>query len=489
MTQVENVIVVVVDALRADRVGAVDGERGLTPNIDAIAEEGTAFDNTFTCSSNTDPSITSLLSGRYPLNTVYHHGKLVTDEEKRRVEALTPLPEILSNNGLKTVTVGQKLDRWHSRGFDHYREVDTETRLRSHLMDAARRVFDVVNSVSPSAGSRIRSAYNLSNPGMKPRVVMQDYDPTDLLSHLGSENFFGFVHLMDTHTPYLGTTEDFDELIETRDYPRESLDEFFAGRDVSDAQYERVANSLDELGLESPGELVALYDAAVRYSDRKIGDLVGELRRSGLWEDTALFVTADHGESLLEHGIYLDHHGLYDEVFRVPLVTNLGDGNDVPNLVQLIDIAPTVLDLLDLDGPQMDGESLVPLVRGDDGWEERPAAFAEEAYTERRVGIRTESWKYVRHVADETIEAERGSSLECGYCDTVHGSEQELYDLDADPLERDNALEDRPGVAEELDQLYEEFTSSLVEPSAGADAVHYQHEDEVLDRLEAIGYR
>ena len=489
MDRIENVVFVIVDALRADRVGAVGGTTGLTPHIDDIAATGTAFENAFTCASNTDPSVTSILTGRYPSRTVYHHGKLVTDEEKRRVESVTPLPETLSDSGLRTVATGQSLRRWHPRGFDHYPGTDTEA-TGVDPMTVARRVFDVVNSVSPRTGSMLRSLYGFSNRDVVHNVVTEDHEATALLSHVDSGPFFGQVHLMDTHMPYLGITDDFETLLATRDYPDVSLEAYAAQHSLTDAQYERLQNAISSLDLAGSGELVALYDAAVRHADRKAGHLVESLQDAGLWESTALFVTSDHGESLLDHGIYVDHHGLYDDVFRVPLVTNLGTGDQIQEFVQLIDLAPTAFDILDVEAPPTDGQSLLPLVTDREGRTNRGAVFAEEAYTERRIGVRTEKWKYIRHVEDDVLVDERGSSLECGYCKTIHGDPPELFDLEGDPAETENVVEEHPEVVSDLEERYESFLSNLADVgSPKREPVGYDHEDELLDRLEAIGYK
>lgn len=484
-----NVVIVVIDALRADRVGDTMGAESLTPNIDAIGADGTFFENTFACAPNTDPSVTSIHTGRYPLNTVYHHGKFVTDGEKRRVESTRPLASVLSSAGWETVAVGQGLGRWHSRGFDRYPGSKGTGTVRSQAMDISRRAFEVVNGISTWAGSTIRSLYNLPNRRMKPNVVMQDYDPTDLVSAIDSSPFFGFVHLMDTHTPYLGTTEDFDDLVARRDYPDAPVEAFLPVEELTDAQVDRVTSAVETLGIDHPGELLALYDAAVRYADRKVGRLVEALQASGYWEDTVLFVTADHGESLFEHGIFLDHHGLYDDVLHVPLVTNLGDGARVTELVQLPDIAPTALDLLDVTAPEMDGQSLKPLIRGEESSVGRTAVFSEEAYTQRRIAARTDRWKLIRHEPDEVIEDARASSLRCGYCEVVHGSERELYDLAEDPGEADNLAADVPEELERLEAAYETFKADLVPPTATDEQVRYEGEDGVLSRLEAIGYK
>jgi len=119
-TNVKNVVVVVIDAMRADRVGAIGSERNLTPNIDSLADEGVVFERAFSCINATDPSITSLHTGRYPRTTVLHHADLVTDTEKQRIENAPYVPERLSNAGIRTVATGRPMVLWHRRGFDSY---------------------------------------------------------------------------------------------------------------------------------------------------------------------------------------------------------------------------------------------------------------------------------------------------------------------------------------------------------------------------------
>lgn len=496
MRSFENAVVVIVDALRADRVGALGNKRNLTPNIDDLAVDGTAFENAFTCSTNTDPSVTSLLTGRYPLHTVYHHGKLVTTEEKRRVEGIPTLPEVLSEAGVETTATGQGLGRWHSRGFDQYPNTESVDDDGPAVVDRIKRLFGQVDSASPRLGAAIRSVYDTAIPDAEEadrfasRVVEDDHDPTAVLSDFGEEPFFGLVHLMETHMPYLGLSEDFKELWKTYDYPTESLKEYFEGVDVTDEQYDRVSTAIRYLGVDRPGKLMALYDASVRYADRKVGQLIDELKQTGRWEDTALFIVADHGESLLEHAIFLDHHGLHDEVLRVPIITNVGNRSTlVSELVQLTDIAPTICDLLGVEGLETDGDSLVPLLRGSNDWTPREAVFAEEAYTQRYRCVRTTDWKLIGHLADETIEAERGSSKKCGYCKTIHGGERQLYDLSLDPKEKKNVAADYPDAVTDLTDRYDTFIDCLIPIPTTDERVDYVDEEDVLERLEAIGYK
>lgn len=489
---VENVIVVVVDALRADRVGAISDGPSLTPNIDSLASDGTVFERAYTCSPNTDPSLTAMMTGRYPLNTVYHHGKFVTDEEKRRVESVTSLPELLSERGLRTVATGQRLGRWHQRGFDRYPDVERESSVRERITRGAFGLYRRVDDIAPPIGALVRRLYWSTADSRMDALVEQDFPATEVLNHVDGGPFFGLVHLMDTHMPYLVEESDVEDLLADRSYEHGELEEFRDDRDLTDAQLRRLEGYLDHIGTTSLDRAVAHYDAAVRSADRKVGNLVSTLREQDLWEETTLFVTSDHGESLLGHGIFFDHHGLFEDVFRVPLVTDRSatGGSHATEFVQEIDLAPTILDLLDVaGGERMDGRSLRPLIEGTGEWDARPVVFGEEAYTRRRTVMRNERWKYVRHVDDEVLEAERGSSFQCAYCDTPHGDAEQLYDLDTDPEETENVVEEYPDVVAELDAAYQEFVQGLADFAEDPSTVRYDDEAEILDRLESLGYK
>jgi arylsulfatase A-like enzyme len=458
-----NAIVVVVDALRADRVGAIDGGT-LTPNIDRLASDGTAFTRSFTCSPNTDPSVTAIHTGRYPRGTVYHHGRLVTDAEKRAVAGAKPLPAVLGEAGYRTAAVGNPLGRWHSRGYDVYpgdeADPSSDVNLSDRLVQTAYAGYRRVDETLSPVGAAIRQLYRTLIGGSRPLATLQqEYDPTDVLDHVQDEPFFGFVHLMDTHMPYSGTDETARALLEERSYGHGPLEEFLAERELTSAQEERLRSYADRLGTDSLDRILAQYDAAVRRADEKVGALLDRLRGEGPLdiEDTVVIVTSDHGESLLEDGIFLDHHGLHDPVFRVPLVTNVGQGRVSDELVQETDIAPTVLDLLDID--------------------DRPPADG-----------RTDEWKLVAYEEDATIVDARGSARRCGYCDTVHGDGERLYRVTEDGTSRRVDSGDID-VVEQLWEAYEDHIDGLVESSGEPADVTYDDEGAVLERLEALGYK
>jgi arylsulfatase A-like enzyme len=479
-----NALVVIIDALRADRVGACGEQFELTPNIDELAEEATAFSNAFACTNATDPSVTSLHTGRDPMAVSTHHGPLVSPEEKNRLNGVPVLPEILSRSGYRTYATGRALGRWHRRGFDSCpgESIDRDTR---------RRLGEALQRVSPTLRSTVGSVYEKAK-SFSGQVRAQD-GIEEMLSHIDSGDgpFYGYVHLMDTHVPYEPDPELVEQLLEERTYPNLAFSTFF---DENDGPYysEFLRDSLTERDFEvGLARLFAKYDAAVVEADTKVGRLVKRLKRRGIFEDTVLVVASDHGESLDEHGIYFDHHGLYDETIRVPLVVRTPDSGgavcDEP--VMLKDVPHTLLALLEtgetLGGT---GRSFASLVsEAQKTWEPRESLVFGEAHAQRRVAIRTRDAKYLKHVPDSVLEAERGSSTRCGYCDTLHETEA-LFDLEADPDEVENMVGKRPTDARELEQRLDEYIGSLEVVSGDGHDSEFDDDDEVLNRLEDLGY-
>ncbi|MFB6294128.1 MAG: sulfatase-like hydrolase/transferase, partial [Candidatus Nanohaloarchaea archaeon] len=216
MDAVENIVVVVVDALRADRVGVYGCEKGLTPNIDDLADDGVVFENVFTHTPNTDPSLTSIHTGKYPETTVYHHGHFVTDEEKQRVEAAPWFPEALSDDGWNTVTAGRPMGRWHRRGFDTYPSGG-----------AKRRAGSVLRSIHPAVHGAAKKLYQGAKNILDPAGEKSDaYTTQQYMEAVDSEPFYLFVHMMDTHTGYEPAPRLVDQLLEQYDYPETPLPEF-----------------------------------------------------------------------------------------------------------------------------------------------------------------------------------------------------------------------------------------------------------------------
>lgn len=499
-----NVVIIVVDALRVDRVSAFGG-RELTPNIDDFAADSAVFTNAYSTINATDVAVTSIQTGRYPLSHgVVNHGTRVTDEEKAIIENVTQLPQMLSDSGYRTGKFGRPLGRWHRKGFDvypssmesaeAYDENPEAVVTKQGIADTLERIHPKLKNVA--AGVYQTAQKHLTNSiqtGSKGKYWVKNDHVTRHFEEFvtGSEPFYSFIHLMDTHTPYVadpdlvksyldrfeyntdvamrGTgshPESFDTLVENGDYP-----------EIREKYY------LPD-GTPTTAITDAHYDASVTRADRRVGEIIDTLKESGEYDESLIVLLSDHGESLTEHGIYYDHHGLYDVSTHIPMIVRPPNGasTTVSEFVQITDIAPTVESYTDTDGITADGYSLQPVINGE-GSIGRQYILAEEAHTQRRRMVRSDEFKLIYSL---------DGNLVCRYCDVQHAPDTELYDVVADEDELTNIAEDNAEKVAELrkygDRKAEEFESRKPSPASG-EKVTYDDEQEVEERLEALGYR
>ncbi|MFC5365919.1 sulfatase family protein [Salinirubrum litoreum] len=500
-----NVVVIVADALRADRVGT----RGLTPNLDALASRSATFTEAFSTTNVTDVAVTSIQTGRYPLSHgVVNHGFRITDEEKAAVETTGQLPELLSDAGYRTGKFGRPLGRWHRNGFDHYpvtgeRETAFDESDETKYSDIGTRldaIHPTLRDLGSTAYQRVLEPTRERLFGARNDVGDDYFDDTpdevvrDFDAFVGESGpCYAFVHLMDTHVPYAVDPNLVREYLDRYDYEVERL--HGVAEHVPTHFHDLVTSgAFPEVreryyfGDDQPSSAVvsAHYDAAVTEVDRRIGALIDVLDARDQFENTLLVVLSDHGESLTEHGIYYDHHGLYDVSTRIPFVVNPPNYSGTPatfdDLVQLTDVAPTVLDYLDLDPvPEMDGLSLRPTLDAGEPLD-RSVVLAEEAHTQRRRMLRTREEKLIYLVEGDTV---------CRYCGVQHAPATELYDLRTDREERHNLASERPERVTDLRAQAEEMATVLAERrgETSEETVEYDDEAEIHDRLEALGYR
>lgn len=247
----------------------------------------------------------------------------------------------------------------------------------------------------------------------------------------GDKKVFLWVHYMDVHFPYVP--------------PEEYLPDIgFSSR--KEAYFANYAEKLEKVSGENLRRLMRLYSACVKYVADSIVELLEELEDIGLLENSLLVITSDHGEAFREHGKYgHEYYILYNEVLRVPLVlsgSNVGNMELEGRVVQLIDLAPTVVDLVGGSfPPTFKGMSLKSSAGGKEAF--RPV-FAETAFPD------LENFRYdVSRFAVSVIHG----SWKLIYSRLRGVEELELYNLDKDPLEKCNVVEEHRDVAEELLEL------------------------------------
>lgn len=467
---IKNAVIIVVDALRVDRVGAYSGD-GLTPYIDSLAEDGEVFENCFACINATDSSISTISTGQYPTrHGIINHGDNITEEEQHFIAGTTSLPERI-NETHETVAV-DTLERWHSRGFDTYINP-----RRGHLSPIRRRGNEFIRRLPAPVENAIRRGYEFASSARRSSSEAENFTRSGIRAiDESSSPFYLFLHYWDAHLPYPPLRK-LPEKIRNREYDQNEITLESILNPIEGSPWaERLLGYLSG-NATTVADLKRKYDAGVWNADQAVGNVVRYLKKEGLYDNTAIIVTSDHGESFTEHDIFFDHHGLYDPTIQVPLIIRApGFEGREDQFVQHFDLAPTILDLLDktYDPSQFDGTTLVPTGTRS---LHREAVFAEEGHTARKRAIRTGSYKYIKRLGNDT---------ECRYCQVSHGGEMELYDLEDDPEELDNIVTEEPNIVAQLDDKLESWIEQLPQPKKQDNT--YEAGQVVKEHLDDMGY-
>ena len=293
---IPNVLVLLVDALRADHVSSYGYLRTTSPNIDWIAGQGVLFENAYSTSSWTQPSHASLLTGRY----TYEHGA----ELYRRLDGTYPtIGEVLQSHGYRTGAFSANYRVFtrrlgFGRGFhhfeDYYRSIGNVAvnTVYGRLVEVY--VLHRVLGVEGETGRRWADDMN----GALLRWIDRDR----------GKPFFAFVNYFDVHDPYV-PPQPYRGTFSSLPDPGGLINSYWG----TDGIY--VPMTPDQL----QGEVDA-YDGAISYVDYHIERLMQELGTRGLAGNTILVVTSDHGESFGEHGLLQHTNSLYREVVHVPLI-------------------------------------------------------------------------------------------------------------------------------------------------------------------------
>lgn len=449
-----------IDTLRRDHLSLYGYDRATSPYIDALAKDSIVFDRCIATSPWTLPSTLSLLSGLYP----ERHGVQTVAGKQQVSQDVEMLAERLSAHGYRTAAFSE--NPYVSPVYG----VDQGFELFAH-------------SLAPAA----RAYRDLSVPVGKARAWLEA-----LKTEAPDEPFFLYLHVMNVHGPYKAPDPYRERFLET---PSEPFP--FKGPLWEDIMVRRCATCRDQITEPHLRDLRARYDGAIAYTDEVLGEFLQELRTSGVLDSAVLVVTSDHGEELFDHGGFGHGKSLHAEMLDVPLLIRPPGGappRRIEEPVSQIDLPATLLDLLDLAPPEEqklgDGISLASLVRGeagdstgndteintdDNGASElasRPLlAQVDAAMRARALMIQQWPWRLI-----ETTQDYRGRS------GTV-----ELYDLEADPGERDDRASREPERLRQMIAVLRETQRELAREQARQGPA-IESSAELERRLEALGY-
>jgi arylsulfatase A-like enzyme len=414
MTRPPNVVLLTVDTLRADHLGCYGYHRDTSPYIDAFAQEGVLCEGMYCSALPTQPSYTTLYTGQHAVR----HGIVGHRSEAEISPAAILLPELFLRAGYRTCavdTLWMQKD-WFGRGYEQY------------IDPGAKRILSMT----------------VPAEDLTARAVPWIREHAD-------EPFFLFMHYWDTHAPYTP--------------PKAYQKLFYQGNpfdpnnhSLDNAWHHPISSLLRDVllrrseGIVTDAEfVVALYDQEVRHADDGLGEVIGCIDELGLAENTLILVMGDHGESLGEHGIFFEHHGLYDCTLRIPFILRqtgtLPEGTRVPQMFATHDIAPTLLEAAGLPIPSsMDGQSFWKTLTGEEQSEGGDKVYSVEGTIQAKWSLRTLDHKFILSREPDFY----GTPL------------RELYDLKSDPGENHNIASERADLAAEMEADLEGWIAARV---------------------------
>jgi arylsulfatase A-like enzyme len=467
-----NVIVILTDSMRADHLGchplAVShGEIKIqTPNLDKLAAEGTLFENAHAGSTPTIPMRMDCWKGTYgdPFNSwrpcredemslaelLWGHGfnsALITDVYHMHK------PSFTQGRGFDQVRWirGQEYDPWI---LDESIPVDLE---KWHRLKHGTTALESDERWMPFFEQYLRNRSTWKDDGdcFVARVVeeaMSWLDDTVVKKGQGDDLFL-WVDCFDPHEPWDPPEPYWSMYMDKSDDEVQPLIDPVVGAPAGYVTDEEIR------------KICQLYAGEVTLVDKWVGDLLGHIESLGLNDNTLIMHLSDHGEPFNEHGIIRKPGGgLYEELTHIPWTIRhpegIGRGKRVQSFAQPIDMMPTILDFLGIDGPStapcvafggnpnfknhlppLHGHSLLPLMRGE------VEQVRDRAYSGAKTqwGIRTEEWTYLLPTTKKAVPG--------------HSNEPELYNREADLHEQDNVIERHRDVAGSLDRELREWAA------------------------------
>lgn len=453
-----NVVLVSLDTVRADHLSVYGYTRNTTPNLERFAASSTLYNHAIAGGNITLIGHAAMFSGMYAASVL----KLDDHHHVGISPAVRTLPQILSANGYATsAAVANFGTLSHTIGFDRgFQFFDNRMPLRIahswkdyYLYTGMR---DILNQFTCTLDfERVsRTAEDIN------AVAFRWMDR----SAASGQPFFLFVNYMDAHWPYL---------------PPAPFDTRYPGKDCSvtdwDAQYQQTGDNLRFNGKQpSEHELqayISQYDGGLAYLDSQLGELIRRLQRLGVYDNTMIIITADHGEALADHNSMGHRYTLYQDEVHVPLLIKYprqSVGQQVNTRVSHIDILPTVLDVVRIAPPgPLHGRSL----------KNGPPDPGREIITEALERIAFSEPGQPNHDSRAIF----AGSLKCIRSAT---GTYELYDLSTDPDENHNLCQVESSRCLDMQKRFAEWSRTVPMPTGPSPTL----DRDSLKKLRSLGY-
>ncbi|MFH2000337.1 MAG: sulfatase [Planctomycetota bacterium] len=418
-----NILLITLDTTRADRLGCYGYDRGTSPNLDQLAAGSVLYTNALATASSTLPSHASVFTGKFTTS----HGARRHPEGPLRLTAAIPGPEHWNRYRAFGLSMG-------------------ETTLASILKRAGYETGAVV------AGPWLKKVFGLSQgfdyfddsgiSSLNGRIA-KDVTASALkwLKSRSQAPFFLFLNYFDPHSPY-------------------AAPEGFASRFLP-------ADTHFEAGKPTAEELNALYDAEILYMDSYIGTLLDSLKSEGLYDETWIIVTADHGELMGEHSRFGHGDSLTQPEIRIPLFMKYAADEDAPcrvnTRVQTLDIMPTICEYLKVPVPKGTQGHVLSNVRH---------PILAEAYP-IEITSSEGHWRALFEQDFKLLWNSKGNHA--------------LYDLKSDPGENDNLAQRKPQQVQGMMERLDQYLAVLPKP-VRQEKAEEMIDPETAESLQNLGY-
>ncbi|AQT68967.1 Arylsulfatase [Anaerohalosphaera lusitana] len=366
-----NIVFIISDQHRWDCIGAAGNSIIKTPNLDALAADGALFENGYVSVPSCTPARSSLLTGLSP----WHHGMLGYGRVRNGYPA--ELPQMMRDSGYYTFGIGKM--HWYPQktlhGF-HGTLVDESGRVESpdFISDYRRWFAEVAPNKNPDATGIGWNDYEAAQYALDEKLHPTTWTgrmATEFIeTYDKNEPFFLKVSFARPHSPY-DPPKRFWEMYEQDDMPApyigDWVDKYAEYNNYASSSW-RAARSVDTVKRSRKG-----YYGNVSFIDEQVGKIIQTLKKKGLYDNSLIFFTADHGDMLGDHHMWRKTYA-YEASTHVPMImrwpkgyqASISRGASVPNPVELRDIMPTCLDMAGADiPPALDGMSMLKLVRGE----------------------------------------------------------------------------------------------------------------------------
>jgi len=466
-----NVLLIVLDTVRADHMSCYGCPRKTTPNIDALAAEAHLYRNVMSPSPWTLPSHASFFTGLPSSGHRCNNVRMFLDD------SFDTLAELLKAAGYQTAgfssNSGITREKGFAQGFNIYKTPCSDIIHKWPL-----------HGVDNRAEMDAKSYATLMHNELK-KWFAEDYHP--------DKPFFLFLNYYEPHIPYVPPSHQLQ-------WASEEIFEKWRMIDQYKSWYNHILQGEDTLSTQDIMELEALYDDEITYVDSKVGEVLDLLRKTDNYEDTLIIITSDHGEHFGEHHLMEHQFSLYEPLLKVPLIMKYRDRFPAGNsnmLVQSHDIYPTILELVGVRWKRLPLQNCRNLLRPDRS--ESRLGIAEY-WRVKWAAITFDEWLDQEGVVSESSMSERLpaffmrdlKAFQTGDMKMIQSSrgESELYDIVKDPAELQNLFYHQPDIAKDFDeqieqwwQPFEGYNPSFLETDADR-----KLSDTEIETMRGLGY-